>query len=315
MKPFRIGVVGVGSMGYNHARVCAELPEFELVAVADSNPSVAQTVAEKFSAECYTDASALLGKVDAVSIVAPTVLHYSLSRMFMENGVHVLVEKPITVEAAEARELAELAEANHLVFQVGHLERFNPAVVKLRELLRQPIFVETHRLSGKTTRNLDVGVSWDLMIHDYDLVLSLIQDEVTGISAQGTSVYSDFEDLASVQLRFKNGTMAHLSASRNSAERSRGMKVTEADGRVLFVDFIAQTLSVAVLGSNGLPTPAEAVPIEKAEPLKDELIHFAHCLAEHKTPLVSGFDGLRALELAIRVRDKMNIVKLGTSLI
>lgn len=310
MNPFRMGVIGVGSMGYNHARVCAELPGVELVAVVDSNEAVAQGVAEKFSAKYYTDPHELLGQVDGVAVVTPTAFHYDASKLFMENGIHVLVEKPITVAAPEARELVEIAKAKDLVLQVGHLERFNPAVVKLREMVRCPIMLEAHRLSAVTNRNLDVGISWDLMIHDYDIMLNLMQEEVTEINAQGTSVYSDFEDIASVQLRFKGGAMAHLIASRNSAERSRGLKVTESDGRVLIVDFINQTLQVSTIGSDGRPTPLEYIPIEKAEPLKEELAHFAYCATEHQKPLVSGTDGLRALELAIRVRAKMNIVKL-----
>ncbi|MDO5295469.1 MAG: Gfo/Idh/MocA family oxidoreductase [bacterium] len=311
MSPFRMGVVGVGSMGYNHARVCAELPEVELVAVVDSNENVAQSVAEKFSAQYYTNPQELLGRVDGVAIVTPTAFHYDSSKLFMENGVHVLVEKPITIAAPEAKELVEIAKAKNLVLQVGHLERFNPAIVKLREMVRCPIMLEAHRLSAMTNRNLDVGISWDLMIHDYDIMLNLMQEEVVDICAQGTSVYSDYEDIASVQLRFQSGAIAHLVASRNSAERSRGLKVTERDGRVLLVDFIEQTLQVSTIGQDGRPTPFENIPIAKAEPLKEELAHFAYCATEHQTPLVSGTDGLRALELAIRVRAKMNIVKLN----
>ena len=312
MKPFRMGVVGVGSMGYNHARVCAELPEVELVAVVDGREAAAKSAAEKFSAEYYTDARELLGKVDGVSIVTPTACHYEHSKLFLHNGVHVLVEKPITVDAPEGRELVELADKNGLILQVGHLERFNPAIVKLREMVRRPVLLEASRLSAVTDRNLDVGISWDLMIHDYDIMLDLLREEVVDINAQGTSVYSDYEDIASVQLRFQGGAMAHLIASRNSAERSRILKITESDGRVLLADYINQTLQTAEIGADGRPAPAENIPVAKVEPLKEELAHFVHCAAEHKTPLVSGADGLKALELAIRVRSKMNVVKLGS---
>ncbi len=312
MKPFRMGVVGVGSMGYNHARVCAELPEVELVAVVDDREAAAKSAAEKFSAAYYTDARELLGKVDGVSIVTPTACHYEHSKLFLHNGVHVLVEKPITVDAPEGRELVELADKNGLILQVGHLERFNPAIVKLREVVRRPVLLEASRLSAVTDRNLDVGISWDLMIHDYDIMLDLLREEVVEINAQGTSVYSDYEDIASVQLRFQGGAMAHLIASRNSAERSRILKITESDGRVLLADYINQTLQTAEIGADGRPAPAENIPVAKVEPLKEELAHFVHCASEHKTPLVSGSDGLKALELAIRVRSKMNVVKLGS---
>ena len=307
MKPIRMGVIGVGSMGFNHARVCAELESTELVAVVDSDLERAKSVAEQFHARAFADPRELLGLVDAVSIVAPTAYHYELARLFLENGVHVLVEKPITVEAEEGRALVELARERDLVLQVGHLERFNPAVVKLREIIDNPILLECHRLSAKTARNLDVGISWDLMIHDYDILLSLLSDEVEGISAQGTSVYSDFEDIALVQLRFKGGAIANLIASRNSAERSRGLKVTEASGRVIWLDYINQSISVATIGADGRPGAPEAIPLEKVEPLKSELDHFALCVNEHKVPLVSGADGLKALELAIRVRAKMDV--------
>lgn len=307
MKPIRMGVVGVGSMGYNHARICSELPQIELVGVVDNCETRANEVAEKFSVQAYTDPRDLIGKVEAVSIVTPTPLHYDITKMFLENGIHVLVEKPITVGAEEGRELVDIANKRGLILLVGHLERFNPAMLKLREMVRHPILLECHRLSGTTTRNLDVGISWDLMIHDYDILLSLLKDEVVDISAQGISIYSKFEDIALVQLRFAHGAIANLIASRNSAERSRGMKVTEKDGRILWLDYIEQSLKIATLGSDGRPEAIEDVPLEKTEPLKSEIAHFVDCIINSKVPLVSGEDGLKALELAIRVRSRMQV--------
>ncbi len=309
MRQVRLGVIGVGSMGYNHARVCAEAPEIELVAVIDRDAERARFVADKFHTQCVTSLEDLIGKVDAVSIVSPTDTHYDLTKYFLERDVHVLVEKPITVEAAEGHELVEIAKKRNLILQVGHLERFNPAVQKLQGIIKEPVLVECHRLSAKTDRNLDVGVSWDLMIHDYDILLSMLRDTVSDINAMGTSVYSDFEDVALVQLRFAGGPIATLTASRNSSERTRGLKVTEADGRVLWLDFINQSLSFSVLGEDGRPMPTEPIPVEKEEPLKSELVHFIKCIQEHKVPLVSGEDGVKALELAMRVRDKMQFVQ------
>ena len=227
----------------------------------------------------------------------------------MEHNIHVLVEKPITVSAEEAGNLVKIAEERGLILQVGHLERFNPAVIKLRELLRNPALIEVHRLSGPTKRNLDVGIVWDLMIHDFDILLSFYNSPAVYVSALGVSVYSEHEDIANVQLRLANGAMASLTASRNSGERKRYMKITEDDGRVYLLDFIEQSLTVSHPGENGLPLPAESVPIEKDEPLKLEIRSFAESVLNKKAPAVSGADGKRALELAAEVYKNMQVFK------
>lgn len=311
MSSIKMGVIGVGSMGKNHARVCASLPGIDLVYVCDTDSATASSVAQEYGCVATTDPADLIGKVDAVSVVAPTCEHYRLGQMFLANKIHVLMEKPVTAELEEAQELVALDKKNggKVIFQVGHLERFNPAVLKLKEFLTCPLLLEAHRLSAPTTRNLDVGISWDLMIHDYDLMLSLLDDEVEGINAQGISVYSDREDIASVQLQFRSGVQANLVASRNSSERSRGLKVTQADGSILVVDYIAQTLKASRLDSTGRPQPLEDIPVEKAEPLKLEVADFVRCVREGGRPAVTCQDGMRAVELACRVRERMNIVK------
>lgn len=311
MRPVRMGVIGVGSMGFNHARVCSGLPQVDLVALVDSDADRVRNVAEQFSTRAFTQPRDILHLVDAVTIVAPTAYHYDLTRLFLENGVHVLVEKPITVRSQEGRELDKMAQERGLILQVGHLERFNPAVLKLQELVRKPVSLEFHRLSPRTARNLDVSISWDLMIHDLDILLSLLGEDIVDIQASGVSVYSKFEDIASVQLRSQSGVMAHLVASRNSAERSRGVKVTEADGRVIWVDFIAQSVSVATIDDEGKAGVPKAEPVETAEPLKSELAHFAQCILEHRVPLVSASDGVRALELAELVRSHMTVSRVS----
>lgn len=309
MEPIRVGVVGIGSMGINHARVYSELPQTELVGVVDVDEERAKSCAERYNTQGFTSHESLFDKVQAVNIVSPTAWHFSLAMEFLRRGIHVLVEKPITVDLDQAKRLVAYAKRKNLVLQVGHLERFNPAVMKLKQIIGTPVLVECHRLSGPTSRNLDVGIIWDLMIHDFDILLNLFKSPVVEISAMGTSVYSDFEDIAQVQLRFECGAIASLVASRNSGERKRRLKITEETGRVLALDFIDQSITISRPGADGRPLPSEPVLIEKEEPLVRELSNFAECVALHKTPMVSGEDGKKALELAMQVLSRMNMVK------
>ncbi|MBQ7529172.1 Gfo/Idh/MocA family oxidoreductase [bacterium] len=307
MEPVRVGVIGVGSMGKNHARVCASLPQMELVGLVDVDEARVRPIAEGYNTNYYSDYRELYDKVDAVVIVSPTPLHYEIAADFLQRDIHVLVEKPITVDVDQAKGLVELAKDHHLILQVGHLERFNPAVIKMKKILEEPMLIECHRLSGPTTRNLDVGIIWDLMIHDFDILLSLLKSPVAYVHALGTSVYSPFEDIAHVQMRFKNGAMASLVASRNSGERKRSLKITEKTGRVLMLDFIEQSLTISSPGPDGRPLDPVSVHIDKEEPLVLELKNFAECVALHKKPLVSGEDGKRALELAMHVLKNMDM--------
>lgn len=313
MEPVRVGVVGIGSMGFNHARVYSELPQTELVGIVDVDEARVKQCAERFHTQGFVSHEELFDKVQAVNIVSPTPLHFPLAMEFLKRGIHVLVEKPITVDVVQAKRLVEYAKRKNLVLQVGHLERFNPAVVKLRQTVGRPVLIECHRLSGPTDRSLDVGIIWDLMIHDFDILISLLKSPVVEISAMGTSIYSDFEDIAQVQLRFKCGAIASLVASRNSGERKRFLKITEETGRVLSLDFIDQSLSIMRPGTDGRPLENEQVHIEKEEPLVSELSQFAECVSMHKAPLVSGEDGKRALELAMQVLGRMKMVHARSS--
>lgn len=309
MKSLSVAVIGLGSMGKNHARVCASLPETELRAVADINEEAAETASERYGAESFGDYRELYGRVEAAIVVSPTKLHYEITKDLLEHNIHVLVEKPITVSSKEADTLVKIAEERGLTLQVGHLERFNPAVIKLQSMLKNPVLIEVHRLSGPTKRNLDVGIVWDLMIHDFDILLSFYNSPAEYVSALGYSVYSEHEDVANVQLRLGNGAIASLTASRNSGERRRCMKITEDDGRVYMLDFIEQSLTVSLPGENGLPLPEETIPIEKDEPLKLEIRSFAEAVLNKRRPVVSGADGERALELAAEVYKRMQIFK------
>lgn len=309
MEPVKIGVVGIGSMGKNHTRVCAELPEIDLVGIADIDAAKVAPIAEQYHTSYFTDYENLYDKIDAVVIVSPTSYHYKMAMDFLSRGIHVLVEKPITLNSEQAKELVDTARNNNLVLQVGHLERFNPAIIKLKQMVKRPVLIECHRLSGPTARNLDVGITWDLMIHDFDIVLSMLKSKVTEINAMGTSIYSNFEDIAHVQMRFDCGTIVSLVASRNSGERRRLLKVTEDTGRVLSMDFIDQTLVISSPGPDGRPLDPKPVPINKEEPLVLELRHFADCVVKHKEPVVSGEDGKRALELAVHVLEHMHVLR------
>lgn len=309
MEPVKVGVVGIGNMGVHHARIYSELPQTELVGVVDVNEAHGRLIAERYNTEFLTSHEELFGRVDAVNIVVPTSLHYPLALDFLRRDVHVLVEKPITVDLIQAKRLVDLSKKRNCILQVGHLERFNPAVLKIREMVGQPVHLEAQRLSYPSNRNLDVGVVWDLMIHDLDILINLVNSPVVEIHAMGVSVYSDYEDVAQVQLLFKSGVMASLLASRISGERLRQLKVTEDTGRSMCLNFIDQTLQVNRPPRNGRPVPPELVPIEKEEPLRLELSHFADCVRMHRTPMVSGEDGKRALELAMQVLARMKMVK------
>ena len=310
MKPVKVGVIGVGSMGVNHARVYSELPNTELVGIADTDHDRGRLQAKKVGTEFFPNAASLIAKgVQAVTIAVPTSHHYSLAVELIENGIHVLVEKPITIDLIQAKSLVDLSKKNHCVLQVGHLERFNPAVRKLKSVMGSPVFLESQRISHPTNRNLDVGIVWDLMIHDLDILLNLVKSPVVDFQAMGVSVYSDFVDIAQVQLFFKNGVAVSLLASRLSGEKQRSLRVTEDSGRTLSLDFMNQTLCAMRPPRSGHPVPPEVFPVEKEEPLKLELSHFADCVTNHRTPLVSGDDGKRALELAMQVLARMKMVK------
>ncbi len=311
-SPVPVAVIGVGSMGKNHARVYSEMPNVKLVGIADLDEESGKEYARIFNTDYYKDYRELFGKVKAVNLAVPTSLHHKMAMDFLSNGSHVLVEKPITNSLKEAKEIVDLAKKNDLVLQVGHLERFNPAVAQMKKMVSNPIYTESHRIGYPSSRNLDVGVIWDLMIHDFDILLSLVKSPVADVNAYGLSLYSDREDMALVQILFKNGSIASLFASRISGERLRQLKVIDID-KTFQLDFINQTLSIVKLPQEGHTNPPEFVPIRKSEPLRLELEHFMDCIIAHKTPMVTGEDGKNALQLAITAVDNMKIVGLADS--
>ena len=303
MDEIKVGVIGVGHLGMHHARVYTEILGAKLVGVVDTNEERVHAIADPLGVPAYTDIDYFIkqAKPDALSIVVPTSLHYEIAKTAMEHGLHVLIEKPVTTSVDEAERLLRLATKEKLILQVGHIERFNSAVQHVREFVKDPYFIQTHRMGPFSPRISDVGVVLDLMIHDVDIILSMINSELVSISAMGRCIRTSHEDIASAQLMFANGAMAQILVSRVSEKRCRQMQITEAE-RYVTVDYEAQDISVqrCIRQSGGKMLEVMEHPIfPKAEPLKLELQHFVSCVREGKQPMVGIKDGKRALEVCV----------------
>lgn len=317
MTPLKVAVIGVGHMGRHHARLYSEMPKVELVAVVDTNELVAREVAKKLNTKYYTDYKDIIGKVDAANIAVPTSMHYTIAQHLLGEGIHLLVEKPVTSNLLEAERLIGIAESNSLVLQIGHTERFNPAVLELDTLVHNPIFIEAHRMGHPTKRNLDIGVVLELMIHDINIILSIVNSQIAQIHAVGICVYSQYEDIAQAQILFENGCIASIAASRVSAEKIRHLEITQEDA-FLHLDYIDQNIILRKQVSSRyiFDQPkamyrrefmVEQPLISKEEPLRLELQHFVDCVRNSSTPLVSGRDGRDALALALQIKKQMVI--------
>ena len=303
----RIAVVGVGHLGRHHARILATLAGVELVAVADINRARAAEVASASGTSPLSDYHDLLGKVDAVTLAVPTELHREIALPFLAAGVHVLVEKPMARGLAEADDMIQTAAAAGAILAVGQTERFNPAVVAARPVLDDPRFIEVHRLGTFPERSLDIDVVFDLMIHDVDVVLSLVHSDVEAIEAVGVPVLTGRVDIANARIKFSNGCIANLTASRISRDRVRKIRFFQPMAYVS-IDYAAQKLEVYRLVKGNGPAPAiegGEVPIENEEPLKRELADFVEAITTRRPPLVTGEDGRRALALAQQIADKI----------
>ena len=305
MKKLKCAVVGTGYLGKFHAEKYSSLPDCELVAVVDINEEAAKAVAHQYGAMALTDYQPLLGEVDAVSIVVPTTLHHAVSKDFLNSGAHVLVEKPITVTVAEADELIEIANRKNVILQVGHLERFNPAVLGLEDSDEKPLFIESHRLSPFNPRANDVSVVLDLMIHDIDIILALVGSEVERIDASGTAVLTSGIDIANARLVFKSGCVANVTASRISMKMERKMRMFRPSSYVS-IDFQNRVLTKHRTGQKemfpGIPEiVTEESVFENGDALLEEIRHFVNCIQTGTNPLVSGEAGKRALETALEI--------------
>ena len=313
MGKMRVAVIGVGSLGQHHARIYAESPNCDLIAVVDTNPKAAKDIAKRHKTNALNNYEELVGKVDAVSIVVPTFMHHQVATFFLNNDINVLVEKPITVTVNEAHELIALAKKKKLLLQVGHIERFNMAIKRLREIATKPAFIEAHRLGPYNGRILDVGVVLDLMIHDLDIILQLVDSSVESIDAAGVGVYGKHEDIANVRLHFKNGCIANLTASRISPDRLRKINLFQAD-MFISADYIEQEIEVFRRVMN--PYAEEGDPkvqiirtkekVRREEPLKLELESFLECLRTKSEPVVKGEHARDALEFAVMITEQIH---------
>jgi len=303
----RMAVVGVGYLGQFHAEKYAALEETNLVAVADVEPSRARRMAENFSCRACASHRELIGKVDAASVVVPTQDHCQVARDLMEAGIHVLVEKPMTATLEEADSLVQLAKANNLVLQVGHLERFNPAVVAAREYVQQPLFVESHRLASFTERGTEVDVILDLMIHDIDIILSLVPFPLEDLRVGGAKILTPHTDIANVRLEFANGCIANVTASRISAKRMRKIRIFQPDS-YLSLDYAEREVELfrklPEKGADGFPEiEYQQLPVADTDPLEEQLRAFAESVCTGTKPMVSGEEGRKALEVATQVSE------------
>ena len=301
----RIGVVGVGHLGRHHARLLASATGAQLVGVADLSAERAEAAATANGCPSHSDYRALLGQVDAVSIAVPTVEHLRVARDFLDAGVHVLVEKPMTSTLAEAEEMLALADRAGCILAVGHTERFNPAVAAAIPLISAPRFIEVHRLSGFPDRSLDIDVVFDVMIHDLDIVLAIDHSDVVSVDAVGVPVLSHKVDIANARLKFASGCTVNLTASRISRDKVRKVRLIQRNLYVS-VDYGEQELEAYRV----VPKPGERpaieggmVPVVKGEPLGRELQDFVDAIREGREPRVTGRDGYRALKLATRVAE------------
>jgi len=304
----RFGVVGAGKIGNFHVRTLASMQGVELVGVCDANSMRAQELAWKYNCIPYTNYEDLLPQVDAIVIAVPTELHRKVGVAAMNHGVHCLVEKPIAATMDEARELLELSQKKDVVLQVGHVERFNPAVVEAFKHIKDPRFVVVQRLGTYDPRVSSIGVILDLMIHDLDLMLTMIDSPVVSFEAVGAKMLSQHEDIANVRLRFKNGCIADLTASRVSMERARYMRVYQ-ENAYISVDFMnarvklykRKTPVVTSLKDIDVIYPK----LEKQLPITAEILHFIDCIKHMKLPWPNGERGSQALNLALRVTDEL----------
>ncbi len=329
MKRIKAGVIGTGHLGKIHTKLFKEIHNCEFVGVHDLDYDRAKNIADEFQTKAFKDINELLAEVDAVDIVATTSAHYKLVKTAFSKNKHVFVEKPITSQIWEAEDLVKEAEEKKIIFQVGHIERFNPALLTLEKFDLDPVFIQTDRLAQFNPRGTDVAVVLDLMIHDIDIILSLVKSEVKEIKANGVAVVSDSIDIANARIEFENGAVANVTASRISQKKMRKMRMFQRDAYIA-LDFITGTSEVYRLvnpekmpknpfinfGEMGIGDKKKFVVYEQPElkevnALKLELEYFIDAIINNKKPIVSGKDGLKALKVAemiIQEIDKTQIV-------
>lgn len=314
-KQLQVGVVGVGHLGQHHARVYAELDGCQLVGIADIDQEQGQAIARNHQTEFYADYRELFGKVDALSIAAPTELHHDIGVECLQQGIHLLIEKPMARTLEEADHLLDVAAVNKAILQIGHTERFNGAVRALANIVQHPAFIESNRLSPFPERSTDIDVVLDIMIHDIDIILSLVKSPVKKLDAVGVPVITPKIDIANTRIEFESGCIANVTASRVSLKQERKLRLFQPH-QYISLDYQTQTLNMVELkyperrysfpDSRPMIVPHQPA-IEKQEPLKAELQAFLACVHTHGTPVVSGIDGRNAIDVALTVLRTMRI--------
>ena len=302
----RIAVIGVGHLGEYHVQKYQAISNVELVGVVDANHDRGSEIAKRYGVKAYSNHEQILDRVDAVSLAVPTEMHFEVAKDILAKGVHLLIEKPITYELEPADTMVKMARERGLVFQVGLIERFNPAVVKMASLLNQPVFLESHRMNEFTIRGIDVDVVLDLMIHDLDIILHNVAADIREVHAVGMSVITGKTDIANARIVFEDGTVANLTASRVSSKTLRKIRVFQPDA-YLSVNCLKREISIIGLGIevddlNDFPslTP-EKIKFPGRDPLADEISSFVDAVVNRSDPVVSGEDGRRALEVALGI--------------
>jgi predicted dehydrogenase len=309
MNEIRVGVIGVGYLGKFHAEKYAGMDNVRLVGVADIDRFRAEELAARFGSRAFTDYRDLLSRVDAVSIVVPTESHFSVGLEFLNHGVDVLIEKPMTTTLKQADELIDVAESRGRILQVGHLERFNPAVLALKDIITNPMFIEAHRLSIFKDRSTDVSVVLDLMIHDIDIILNIVNSEIQSIHAAGAPVICEQVDIANVRLQFESGCVANVTASRISIKNQRKMRLFQKDAYIA-VDFAGREITLLRRSENQsdslVPgTDFQQLSFTEADVLEDELASYLQAVRTRNAPVVSGHAGRKALAVALDIMDQV----------
>ncbi len=300
----KVAVIGVGYLGEHHARIYSSMNDVVLVGVVDTNKERAAEIAAKYSTRAFHDYRELPGDVQAVSIAVPTVLHHSVALEFIRHHIDVLIEKPVTTTVDEADNLINEARERRVLFQVGHIERFNTAYKNMQGYIVKPGFIETHRLGPYVGRGIDVDVILDLMIHDIDIILSIVRSDVVDVKAIGVPVLTNSIDMANARLEFASGCVANLTASRVSRERVRKIRIFQADTYIT-LDYAQQSMGIyrRTFENNTAKITGEDTKLEREEPLSAELTAFIQAVRNRSTPAVSGEDGREALRIAIKIRE------------
>jgi predicted dehydrogenase len=319
MSKLKIGIIGVGHMGQYHVNVAVSIPQIQVSGIYDKDQQRVKEISNKFLVPSYEDMDQLIYDSDALVIVVPTKYHYEVAKKCLEAGKHILVEKPMTQTVDQAKELVELAEKKGLILQVGHVERFNGAILEVKKIIEKPFFIETKRLAPFNHRITDVGVVLDLMIHDLDIILNLIPSEIKSIHARGLKVYSEHEDIANTLIQFESGTIANLIASRVTQNKIRLLTITQEKSYVV-LDFATQDIDIYRMASSAYLMTKEEIKykqesfvekifVHKDNPLKLEHLHFINCILGNEEPLVPNSKDILTLTYAYQILEdiKKNI--------